>query len=33
MAEDYGYDLEPVAATRIPSDDIDKTFRSTSIGE
>lgn len=33
MAQDYGYDLEAVKATGIASDDIDQTFRSTSIGE
>ncbi|RYO79739.1 hypothetical protein DL762_008015 [Monosporascus cannonballus] len=31
MTEDIEYKLEPVKATRIPSEDIDKTFRSSSI--
>ncbi|CAJ2511495.1 Uu.00g071200.m01.CDS01 [Anthostomella pinea] len=31
MAEDYGYKLEPVLATRVASEDIDKTFRSGCI--
>ncbi|RYP06388.1 hypothetical protein DL765_009512 [Monosporascus sp. GIB2] len=31
MIEDIEYKLEPVKATRIPSEDIDKTFRSSSI--
>ncbi|KAI1257032.1 Allantoicase [Eutypa lata] len=31
MIEDIEYQLEPVKATRVSSDDIDKTFRSTSI--
>jgi len=30
--EDYGYQLEPVKATPVAADDIDKTFRASSIG-
>lgn len=33
MIEDIEYQLEPVKASRVSSDDIDKTFRSTSIGK
>ncbi len=32
MTEDFGYQLEAVKAARVASDDIDKTFRSSSIG-
>jgi hypothetical protein len=31
--EDIEYQLEAVKATRVPADDIDKTFRSSCIGE
>lgn len=33
MAEDYGYTLDTVKATPVASAEIDKTFRSSSIGE
>lgn len=33
MAFESDYQLEDVAATRVDSDQIDATFRSTSIGE
>jgi hypothetical protein len=33
MAFETDYQLEDVPATRVPSDEIDGTFRSTSIGE
>jgi hypothetical protein len=33
MAVKKEYPLESVAAVRVPSDEIDRTFRSTTIGE
>jgi len=31
--EDIGYQIEPVSATRVASEDIDRTFRSSCIGK
>jgi len=31
--EDYGYKVDKVDATDVPAEDIDKTFKSSSIGE
>jgi hypothetical protein len=31
--EDIGYQIEPVSVTRVASEDIDKTFRSSCIGK